>query len=46
MYENSNPTPPQLPMPSTGGSWVRNPDGSLSREPGTEPVQPDANPEE
>lgn len=25
-----------LPHPTAGGSWIRNPDGSLSREPGTE----------
>lgn len=41
MNENNSPEAP-LPLPPSGGSWVRNPDGSLSREPGTEPPQGDS----
>ena len=29
-----------LPMPTRGGCWVRNPDGSLTSDPAEHPPQP------
>ncbi len=30
---------PALPMPTSGGAWLRNPDGSLTRDPTEHPAQ-------
>lgn len=29
---------PALPMPTRGGAWIRNPDGTLSRDPAEHPA--------
>lgn len=35
------PAPAELPMPTSGGAWIRNPDGTLSRDPAEHPAQAD-----
>jgi hypothetical protein len=37
----ADPTTPQAPMPQTGGSYVRLPDGTLQREEFTRPAAKD-----
>lgn len=31
----------EQPMPTCGGAWIRNPDGTLSRDPAEHPAEAD-----